>query len=38
MAGSGQSHKMVDENRSKLLHLYYTNKVGSVLMIMNFDY
>lgn len=27
MGGSGQSHKKVDESRSKLLHLYYTNKV-----------
>ena len=27
MAGGGMSHKKVDENRSKLLHLYYTNKV-----------
>ena len=27
MGGSGHSHKKVDENRSKLLHLYYTNKV-----------
>lgn len=26
MAGRGMSHKKVDENRSKLLHLYYTNK------------
>lgn len=27
MAGSGQSHKKVDQGRSRLLHLYYTNKV-----------
>ena len=27
MAGGGMSHKKVDENRSRLLHLYYTNKV-----------
>jgi len=27
MAGVGKSHKAVDEGRSKLLHLYYTNKV-----------
>ena len=27
MAGGGMSHKKVNENRSKLLHLYYTNKV-----------
>ena len=27
MGGSGHSHKKVDESRSKLLHLYYTNKV-----------
>lgn len=27
MGGSGHSHKKVDEKRSKLLHLYYTNKV-----------
>ncbi|MCJ1280100.1 CDP-diacylglycerol-inositol 3-phosphatidyltransferase [Puttea exsequens] len=26
MGGSGQSHKKVDESRSRLLHLYYTNK------------
>ena len=29
MAGGGQSHKQVDSSRSKILHLYYTNKVGS---------
>lgn len=28
MGGSGQSHKKVSESRSKLLHLYYTNKVN----------
>ena len=27
MGGSAQSHKKVSESRSKLLHLYYTNKV-----------
>ena len=27
MAGGGMSHKKVNEKRSKLLHLYYTNKV-----------
>ncbi len=27
MGGSGQSHKKVDQGRSWLLHLYYTNKV-----------
>lgn len=27
MAGSGQSHKKVDQSRSRLLHLYYNNKV-----------
>ena len=27
MAGGGVSHKKVDESRSRLLHLYYTNKV-----------
>ncbi|KAL6720588.1 phosphatidylinositol synthase 1 (CDP-alcohol phosphatidyltransferase1) [Lecanora helva] len=26
MAGQGSSHKMVDQERSRLLHLYYTNK------------
>ncbi|MCJ1465922.1 CDP-diacylglycerol-inositol 3-phosphatidyltransferase [Pseudocyphellaria aurata] len=26
MAGSGQSHKNVDQSRSRILHLYYTNK------------
>lgn len=29
MGGSGQSHKKVDESRSKILHLYYTNRVSS---------
>lgn len=28
MGGSGQSHKKVDQSRSKLLHLYYTNKAS----------
>lgn len=32
MAGRGMSHKKVDENRSKLLHLYYTNKVHIYLL------
>lgn len=27
MGSSGQSHKAVDESRSYILHLYYTNKV-----------
>ncbi|WYZ35912.1 hypothetical protein EsH8_X_000559 [Colletotrichum jinshuiense] len=27
MAGSNSSHKNIDESRSKILHLYYTNKV-----------
>lgn len=27
MAGSGQSHKKVDQSRSRLLHWYYNNKV-----------
>ena len=26
--GKGQSHKKVDSSRSRILHLYYTNKVG----------
>ncbi|MCJ1402957.1 CDP-diacylglycerol-inositol 3-phosphatidyltransferase [Xylographa trunciseda] len=26
MAGSGQSHKKVDQSRSRILHLYYTKK------------
>ncbi|MCJ1456149.1 CDP-diacylglycerol-inositol 3-phosphatidyltransferase [Mycoblastus sanguinarius] len=26
MAGSGQSHKKIDQGRSRLLHLYYNNK------------
>lgn len=30
MAGSGQSHKKVDQSRSRLLHLYYNNKVRSL--------
>lgn len=28
----GQSHKKVDEKRSRLLHLYYTNRVSSCLL------
>ena len=28
MGGSGHSHKKVEKGRSRLLHLYYTNKVG----------
>ena len=28
MAGRGQSHKKVDSSRSRILNLYYTNKVG----------
>ena len=33
MGGRGTSHKMVDERRSWLLHLYYTNRVRlSILM------
>lgn len=27
--GKGQSHKKVDSSRSRILHLYYTNKVGT---------
>ena len=27
--GSGQSHKKIDQSRSRLLHLYYNNKVGN---------
>ena len=27
MAGKGQSHKKVDSSRSRILNLYYTNKV-----------
>lgn len=27
MAGSGQSHKKVDQSRSRILYLYYNNKV-----------
>jgi len=29
MGGSGQSHKNIDEKRSKIMHLYYTNRVSS---------
>lgn len=28
MGGQGQSHKTVSAQRSWLMHLYYTNKVG----------
>lgn len=27
MGGKGQSHKKVDQKRSRILNLYYTNKV-----------
>lgn len=27
MAGSGQSHKKIDQSRSRILYLYYNNKV-----------
>lgn len=39
MAGSGQSHKKVDQSRSWLLHLYYTNKVrtSAVLFSRSFN-
>ena len=29
MGGSGQSHKKIDQSRSRLLYLYYNNKVGA---------
>ena len=32
MSGSGQSHKKVDQSRSRILHLYYTNKVSCLLL------
>ena len=35
MGGSGQSHKMVDPERSRFLHLYYTNKVRSILHVFH---
>jgi CDP-diacylglycerol--inositol 3-phosphatidyltransferase len=31
MAGKGQSHKKVDSSRSRIMHIYYTNKVSSNL-------
>ncbi len=33
MAGSGQSHKKIDQNRSRLLYLYYNNKVRVHIII-----
>lgn len=30
MGGKGQSHKKVDSQRSRILNLYYTNKVREV--------
>lgn len=33
--GSGQSHKKIDQSRSRLLHLYYTNRV-SCLWLQSF--
>lgn len=32
MAGHGASHKNVDSSRSRILHLYYTNKVCMALV------
>lgn len=32
MAGTGQSHKKVDQSRSRLLHLYYNNKVLTAIL------
>lgn len=32
MAGTGQSHKKVDQSRSRLLHLYYNNKVITAIL------
>jgi CDP-diacylglycerol--inositol 3-phosphatidyltransferase len=34
MGGSELSHKNVDAERSWLLHLYYSNKVGSENMVV----
>lgn len=28
MGGKGESHKNVDEKRSKIMHLYYSNRVS----------
>lgn len=37
MAGKGRSHKKVDESRSRILHLYYTNKVCLILQVLRGD-
>ena len=37
MAGKGRSHKKVDESRSRILHLYYTNKACLILPILRGD-
>lgn len=36
MAGSGQSHKKIDQSRSRLLYLYYNNKVKENLILKAF--
>lgn len=36
MGGSGQSHKKVDESRSRILHLYYTNRVSEITRFAKF--
>ena len=37
MAGSGQSHKKIDRSRSRLLHLYYNNKVSGPKLTGNIE-
>lgn len=32
MGGGGQSHKNVDKGRSRVMHLYYTNKVSGCVL------
>lgn len=34
MGGSGGSHKNVDKGRSRLLHMYYSNKVGAICLVV----
>ena len=34
MAGKGQSHKKVDSSRSRILNLYYTNKVRQSFVVI----
>ncbi|KAL8711230.1 MAG: hypothetical protein Q9220_004375 [cf. Caloplaca sp. 1 TL-2023] len=36
MGSSGQSHKKIDQSRSRLLHLYYNNRVREIALNLQF--